>query len=198
MVRIIIYFIIKFYYLPWSKLYQWLEKKLTSNYDYKRQQAIAVIDNLKLKYSNPFMRYYFLWKKEFPDIVWRSDKWYMLWDVIRDPYMLLLTGDDCDTFALLSYHVLGKNLVHKDKDYQFKGLWSFIYFKWGFIPGGHFMGIWKTSDGEIIASSNRDLFYFSSWDKLLEWYDTEKIKYVIKITSDLKLISVDEVVYGKK
>ena len=157
-------FLIKFffvnYYIRWSAIYRYFEKKKVSGYKDKRAKIIFsflkksdIRDKWKL--VNKFMKY----KKDSPA---------QLWDAVSDPYCSLLKGyDDCDGYAAIASKILSPGFMYKNQLYLFDGLYfGFVSGKFSFKKKfpfiaysgyGHCIAVWDevNDQGHIVISTQK-------------------------------------------
>lgn len=189
--------VFRIYYLNWSKFYQFLQRLFTYKYKDKVTRVKNMLQYISKEYPHPQKRYKKVW--ETYRIKWKRDAWYMLWDVISDPYLILTRGDDCENFALLSYKLYGDEIIYREKSdinydlydeakYKFE---SFYFMMFAPIPtgGGHCVAVWKNEKGNIWLVSNKEILWFEKESDIYIWAKYwGEVKYVVEVTGDLHYI----------
>jgi len=181
-------FLIKFffinYYIRWSAIYRYFEKRKVHNYKDFRQGIFNDFDEIdaifdKWKVVSDWMKY----KKDSPS---------QLWDAVSDPWCSLMKGhDDCDGYAAIASKVLGKGFMYLDRLYFFDGL----YF--GFVSGkfslkkrfpfvnysgyGHCIAVWKgaVKDDSFVVST-KSLKHYSDVSEAFNEVFGQNLMYAVK------------------
>ena len=105
-------------YLFWCKFYTFFQRLFKGKQYTKIKKLVEMyFDSIK-EIDVPLYRKWSMINEHF-NFKWRADKWYMLWDVISDPYLSLYNhGDDCDGFANCALHFFGEEIIHENKKFN--------------------------------------------------------------------------------
>lgn len=134
--RILVWFALKcrLYYI-WSKVYRFFaERKYKKNVVLPKLNSLNELEDL------------------IGNIIWRKDKWYMLWDAISYPeatYGRYVTnkGSDCDDMAILAAFLLEDMKKHGKVNFMEVGLLSVPWLSKNRGVGGHNVCIIKYKSG---------------------------------------------------
>jgi hypothetical protein len=177
------------FYTAWGKTYRFFERL----FNFRRYKRVKKdVDNFfkELHESNltpegkwdTLMQYY--------NFKWRADKWYMLGDVISDPYLALdNNGDDCDGFATIALLLFGDTIEYNGKVYK-GGYWSYLNKGW---KNGHAIAVWKAEDGNCFVVSNGLMFQTNNEEEIMEWfkkYYKYELGIIVKYSKDFKVTDV--------
>ena len=200
----ILWLVFTVYYLNWSRLYTFFQILF-----YGKKEYLAVKAHYKNTFKNiredsrrPSAQWNSLMEL-FPKLQWRSDKWYMAFDVISDPYLALnAKGDDCDGFARIATEFFDSNEIklHSNPSQgnstvlKPKGIW-FCYPN--NLKRGHAIAVWENGELNLhFIISNRHCYVFPSRKALWAWFEQKffKVTFVAEVTTpDLKLKRIREV-----
>ena len=182
----------KVYYLNWCKLYRSIQRRLPG-YSIKKQEVSSKVAKIIIK-KGTIKEHWDSIIKEF-NLKWRADKWYMLFDVISDPYISANDHvEDCDGHAAMSLEFLRDEYTENGKVYKKRGFVSVINSN---LLGGHALGVWEAEDKSLIIISNSNVHRFISEEEMIKWWNSVKeskspSRFVVEYTQDLKFKDVRE------
>lgn len=178
-----------FFYFLWHRIYQFFER-LWWRKDYKKikNSIISDFNEIRKLEISPMEKWKMVMEKY--NFKWRKDTWYMLGDVISDPYIALHKGgDDCDGHANIGFEFFGEYINWNGKIY--KGCyWAYANKK---LKGGHMVGVWKAKDGTCLLLSNGTMEEKESEQAIMKWFkDVYKYELgiLVKFSKDKKVLSV--------
>lgn len=177
------------FYLTWCKVYQFFERLYyKKTYEKTKNKIESEFNELRRLNVSPMEKWKSLMKEY--NFKWRADKWYMLTDVVSDPYIALSKGgDDCDGHANIALKFFGEYLHYNGKYY--KGcFWSYLNKK---AKGGHAVAVWKSKDGSCLLVSNGKMQEMKSEKAIMEWFkDVYKYELgiLVKWNINYKVLSI--------
>ncbi len=192
MKKMILWLVFKFYYLPWSRLYRFFEKRRFKHY----KNLVTHAENAIIRSEKPDAgKWWTAFLAEFPEMKWRKDTVGMLFDVVSDPYIALKRGDDCDGFAMLAAVVLGPVVKVADAKcpYESEDIW-FCHSK--DLTSGHAVAVWSGPSGRLFVVSNSMSKTFNTESQFLAWFKDSfsfEVAYISRVTKKLKYKGVRSV-----
>jgi len=182
-------------YLLWSRFFRWVERS-DIDYVFIRSQIHMVFELIKDKYKNKsdVIKFTKLFEEFYPNFKWTADTWWMLGDVIGDPYMSIYRdGDDCDGYASISLEFFKNGIMYDNKKFGHGHYVSLIfhnskkdilkiilktisfgllYKDFNYIVG-HTIAVYDSMDSssEVVFTSNSNLMRTDSMEDVIKFHE---------------------------